>query len=106
MRAISFKHLAFVATTVAAQHTVMPWMCLERCGDDSAAIAAEMNQFATNKTTLNVASFELFNLGPNSTLVVNNFTNVAAPLKALGELHNLYKSKTNALCQQAYPRSP
>jgi len=63
---------------------IMPWMCLERCGDNSEDIAAEIAQFQVNRSSFTDVSFELFNLGPNSTLIVNNLTRVSNPLTALG----------------------
>lgn len=84
------KPLLFIASmAVGALATlpepfVMPWMCLERCNDTSADIAGQLNQFATNTSVLNAASFEDFNLGPNCTLVKNNLTQVARPLQKLG----------------------
>jgi len=45
---------------------VMPWMCLERCGDNATQIAFQLTQFAANSSVLNAASFEDFNLGPKS----------------------------------------
>lgn len=62
----------------------MPWLCLERCGDNSADISMQLKQFAVNSSVLNAAAFELFNLGPNSTLVVNNLTQVAGTLHGDG----------------------
>jgi hypothetical protein len=64
---------------------IMPWLCLERCGDSSADIAAQLAQLAgPHRADFTAASFELFNLGPNSTLIVNNLTSVSAQLAALG----------------------
>jgi hypothetical protein len=63
---------------------IMPWMCLERCGDNSADITAEIAQFQVNRSSFTDVSFELFNLGPNSTLIVNNLTRVSNQLNALG----------------------
>ena len=60
---------------------VMPWLCLERC--DDASIPDELAQFTAHRA-LNWASFEDYNLGPKSTLVKNNLTQVAAPLRAAG----------------------
>lgn len=76
-----------VASALAATQArgfAMPWMCLERCGDNAANITQQLHQFAVNSTLLNVASFELFNLGPNSTLVTNNLTQVASTLRKDG----------------------
>lgn len=65
--------------------TVMPWLCLQRCNDTVPAIEAQLAQIAANASTLNVASFEMFNLGPGSTLVFNsNLYPVADPLAAEG----------------------
>ena len=62
---------------------VMPWLCLERCGDSASTISAEVAQFSAHRE-LNWASFEMYNLGPGSTLIKNNLTAVAAPLRAAG----------------------
>lgn len=67
---------------------VMPWMCLERCNDTSTVISNQLQQFAVNRTVLNAASFEDFNLGLNNagfpSLVKNNLTQVAPSLQQLG----------------------
>ena len=59
-------------------------MCLERCGDSSQDIDAQMTQFRANTSSFTDVAFEIFNLGPNSTLILNNLTRVASPLKQLG----------------------
>lgn len=79
-----FLLLSSAAAIALPEPFVMPWLCLERCNDTSADIAAQLNQFAVNSTILNAASFEIFNLGPNSTLVKNNLTQVARPLEKIG----------------------
>jgi len=76
--------LIFFAENVSANRRVMPWMCLERCNGTSQTIAAELKQISKHKHHLTGVSFELFNLGPNSTLVLNNFTNVAPVIASLG----------------------
>jgi hypothetical protein len=77
--------LAGGATVVAQLPSplVMPWLCLEVCGDKPAQIAADVAQVGG---VVNAASFELFNLGPNSQLITNNLTAVAAPIRAAGAL--------------------
>src|SRR5688500_18726400 len=65
-----------------ASRVVFPWMCLERCGDNSSALAAQLRQLTAGATVLTGAAFEDYNLGPNSTLVKNNLTQVAGPLAA------------------------
>lgn len=69
---------------MSAAHMVLPWMCLERCEDNATVIAGQMHQFATNTSVLNAAAFEDYNLGPNSTLIKNNLTQVARPLHQMG----------------------
>jgi len=61
-----------------------PWMCLERCGDSPADIAAQLAQLAANASSFNAVQFEAFNLGPNGTLVVNGLTDVGPAVRALG----------------------
>lgn len=93
MRVAAIFLVSIVTCALAALPTplVMPWLCLERCGDTSAEIAAEVAQVGSNEPApytgvINAASFELYNLGPDSALIVNNLTRVAAPLKAAGAL--------------------
>lgn len=62
---------------------VMPWLCLEVCGNNASAIAADVAQVGG---VVNAASFELFNLGAGSRLITNNLTAVAAPVRAAGAL--------------------
>jgi hypothetical protein len=63
---------------------VMPWLCLEVCGDSAKQIAADVAQVVGAPSVFNWAAFESYNLGPNSSLVRNNLTNVVSPLKAAG----------------------
>eukprot|EP01138_Halocafeteria_seosinensis_P008196 gb/GECG01008376.1/.p1 GENE.gb/GECG01008376.1/~~gb/GECG01008376.1/.p1 ORF type:complete len:289 (+),score=28.02 gb/GECG01008376.1/:1-867(+) len=58
---------------------IMPWLCLSRCGLNDTQIKKNMNQVLENRQLFDFASFEKFNLGPNSTLVDNNFTKVGIP---------------------------
>jgi len=58
-------------------------MCLERCGFTSDEIAQQLDTIKQYSDVLSAVSFELFNLGDNSTLLINNFTQVAQPIKAM-----------------------
>ena len=62
----------------------MPWMCLERCGHSADEIALQLHQLDVNRTVFTDVAFELYNRGPNSSLVVNNLTRVDAALARLG----------------------
>ena len=64
----------------------MPWLCLEVCGDSSTQITADVAQVTSNSRVLNAASFENYNLGPNSSLIKNNLTDVIPQLKSAGVL--------------------
>lgn len=59
-------------------------MCLERCGDNSSMIMYELIQISEHRDIITGVSFEMFNLGPNSTLVQNNLTIVGPVLVAMG----------------------
>ena len=74
------------ATRAAAvgPRVLFPWLCLERCGDNFTAISAQVQQIAANVDLFTGAAFELFNLGPNSTLILNNLTRVSTSLAASG----------------------
>jgi hypothetical protein len=62
---------------------VMPWMCLERCGNTTAAqVMKHIDQIVANSDIISAVCFERFNLGPNGSLVINsNLTNVAPILR-------------------------
>ena len=66
----------------------LPWLCLEVCGDSAAAIEKDVLQVTSAPAPYtgvpNAASFENFNLGPNSSLIKNNLTNVATRIRAAG----------------------
>ena len=63
---------------------IMMWMCLERCDDNASNITNQLNQIEINKSSFKSISFELYNLGPNSTLMLNNLTEVASSINAMG----------------------
>jgi len=63
---------------------VMPWMCLERCGASSIDIYHHLQQIADHLDVINSVSFEKYNLGANSKLIVNNLTDVLPALQNLG----------------------
>ena len=89
MRAAAFVAAAAAcapaaAAAAAGPSVLFPWLCLERCGDDAAAITAQVQQLTVNASLFTGAAFEQFNLGPNSTLVLNNLTRVSAAIAAAG----------------------
>jgi len=59
-------------------------MCLERCGGNETTIKQNLQSIEEHKNLLNAVSYEEFNLGPNSTLVKNNFTAVGPILASYG----------------------
>jgi hypothetical protein len=82
--AVSPVASARAVANTASQRVVFPWLCLERCGDNSSDIAEQVRQLQVNSSVFTGASFELFNLGPNATLVVNNLTRVGPAIRAAG----------------------
>ena len=65
--------ILLLVSFVAAKKRVMPWMCLERCGE---AIPADLAQIDKNKALLSAVSFESHNLEANGELNDNHFTRV------------------------------
>lgn len=63
---------------------VMVWMCLERCGATPSTIDVMLAQIENNTDVITSVSFESYNLGPGSTLVKNNLTDVNTPLQQFG----------------------
>lgn len=57
------------------RHFVMPWFCLQRCGFNETQIRDHADQLVTlnlqEHVGIGVVAFERYNLGPNSTLVLN-----------------------------------
>jgi hypothetical protein len=81
------------APFASAGKFVMPWMCLERCGDNSSAIAQQLATLEAKKSDFTAVAFELFNLGNNSALLANNLTNVAPSIARIGlERHAMVSS--------------
>lgn len=76
--------VAALVNSVEGKKRVMPWMCLERCNGTTESIALNLLQVAKNQEVLSAVAFELFNLGANSTLVVNNLTDVAPIINSIG----------------------
>jgi len=88
--------LAVVSTR--SDRVVMPWFCLERCGDNSTAIDAEIAEIVAHTDLFAHASFELYNLGPGGQLQVNNLTQV-------GDILNLALIETYPMIS-SYPYPP
>ena len=76
--------LLLSARCALAAPYVLSWLCLERCGDNAAQIASQLESLSVNSTIFSAASFEDYNLGANSTLVKNDLTQVAGPIRQLG----------------------
>lgn len=69
---------------LSQERHVMPWLCLSRCGSNDTQIKETVKQVVGNKEIFDFASFEKYNLGPHSSLVNNNFTNVGIPFNSAG----------------------
>jgi len=62
----------------------MPWLCLEKCGDNSTKIQNDLKNIKQNSNDLTGVSFELYHLGPNSAFVNDHLTPVTSFLQNLG----------------------
>lgn len=80
--------LFFIISTICVYHAVanrvMVWMCLEFCDETQDVINANLNEISRNRQALSAVSFEKYTLGPNSTLVDNNLTEVSSEIIAIG----------------------
>lgn len=102
----SSRTLSLLALLTSADaFFAIPWLCLERCGDDAGQIAAQLQQLRDHRADFTGASFELWNLGPNSTLIVNNLTRVSAPLNAMG-LQTWGMVSSYRVYHRQFPRPP
>lgn len=83
----SFLTLFLVATAVmplVKANRMMVWMCLEFCDETPEQITSNLDEISLHKEILSAVSFEKYTLGPNSTLVDNNLTEVSTNISALG----------------------
>jgi hypothetical protein len=71
------------SATLGSSRFVMPWMCLEDCGQNATNIAAQLQQFKDWGVFTDV-SFEDWTLGPNMTLIKGKRTRVSPELAAMG----------------------
>ena len=62
--------------------SIMPWMCLERCGSNATEVQRQINTLAKYPTIINRVSYEWWDLGPSGTLINNGFTDPAPQLRA------------------------
>ena len=53
----------------------MPWLCLERCGDNVANDLAQLKLHASNLTAV---SYEAYNVAEDGSFINNNFTDITA----------------------------
>jgi len=60
---------------------VMPWMCLERCGEN---ITFNLQQIQSHLSSFTAVSFEDYDLGEEGNLVNNNFTSVNGKILSWG----------------------
>ncbi|KAM9973608.1 hypothetical protein ACTFIW_010718 [Dictyostelium discoideum] len=63
------------------EQSVLTWMGLVRTNE---TITSDLEQILSLTQILDSVAFERFNLGANSTLIVNNFTDVQYPLQTAG----------------------
>jgi len=63
---------------------VMPWMCLERCGANTTEIEKNLQEISKIRDLLAAVSYERYNLGANSTLILNNLTDPTEKIQSFG----------------------
>jgi hypothetical protein len=73
----SFVVLLLLA--VVRSGSVMPWLCLERCGASSEQIASDVQQILQHTDVFDRVSFELYNLGPDGQLITNSQLSPVGP---------------------------
>eukprot|EP01006_Ploeotia_vitrea_P060021 TRINITY_DN75169_c0_g1_i1.p1 TRINITY_DN75169_c0_g1~~TRINITY_DN75169_c0_g1_i1.p1 ORF type:complete len:291 (+),score=129.49 TRINITY_DN75169_c0_g1_i1:3-875(+) len=92
MTVIRWLAIAVVAVAVvcgdveaAGGKTVMPWMCLQRCGRTEKQIKASLASFKERRDLVSAVSFEMYNLGADGALVLNSdLYPVVGPLTQMG----------------------
>lgn len=68
----------------SSKNRLMAWICLEFCEETQEEINAELQQVSDHKALFSAVSFEKYTLGPNSTLVDNNLTEVNSRILEIG----------------------
>lgn len=63
---------------------ILVWMCLEFCEESQDVIQSNLHQIQLHQNILTAVSFEKYTLGPNSTLVDNQLTEVASEINKMG----------------------
>ena len=77
-------HASAATQPAVASRFVMPWMCLQDCGDTSADIASQLTQLAT-PGVFTAAAFEAYDLCLNGTACKNSYRErVSDRVAALG----------------------
>jgi len=76
--------LIFIQILQCSSKRVMPWMCLERCGGNSTTIKENLREIAHHARFVTGVSFEKYNLGANSALIINNLTDPTQELVKIG----------------------
>ena len=70
--------------TCQASKRLLTWLCLEFCNDSKAKIGLDLEEIRKHANIITAVSFEKYTLGPNSTLVDNNLTEVSSHITKLG----------------------
>eukprot|EP01114_Cavostelium_apophysatum_P018627 TRINITY_DN5809_c0_g2_i1.p1 TRINITY_DN5809_c0_g2~~TRINITY_DN5809_c0_g2_i1.p1 ORF type:complete len:288 (+),score=52.48 TRINITY_DN5809_c0_g2_i1:70-933(+) len=88
MKFISATFLLILASVYGdqsdGQKRVMPWMCLEKCGQNISSIQSDLKELILYKESVTGVSFEAYELGPNAEFVVENITEVGPFLSGAG----------------------
>lgn len=63
-----------IPATAGVKNRVMVWLCLEFCEETQDDINANLDALRKHKNIVTAASFEKYTLGPNSSLVDNQYT--------------------------------
>ena len=63
-------------TTAAARRDVMVWLCLDICGQGGENATKNLNELGRHLDVVSAISFEKYTLGPDSTLVTFDITEV------------------------------
>ena len=79
-----FLVLVAICSSSGSNNRVMVWLCLEFCDETPEQIRNHLVTIERHKDVLSAVSFEKYTLGPNSTLVDNELTEVSFQLNEIG----------------------
>jgi hypothetical protein len=87
---------------------IVPWFCLQRCGYNASQSRSHLDQIVVlsrdaNPVRVEAVAFELYNLGPNGTLIVNSLFDINDYIMRNETLSALVRTRIAMISSYPYP---